>query len=133
MHCFYVVSLPIFLSHPNHTRADVFNDVRFTCSAVGYGIVTLMWKRMGILRVPITAVQVNSTLHDVVDSTLHIKRVNGYYAGEYYCIAENSAGQVKSKIASLLVQGMICVHVVCVCAAVMHVCVFVSIYYNVFV
>jgi len=114
-------------------QADVLNDVRFTCSAVGYGIVTLMWKRMGALRVPITAVQeVNSTLHDVVISTLHIKRVNGYYAGEYYCIAENSAGQVNSNNASLFVQGMMCVHV-CVYAACMHVCVFVSIYYNVFV
>jgi len=119
-HVLLLVSLPIFSSHPNNVQADVFSDITLTCGTVGYGIVALIWKRAGGFRMPITAVQVNSVSHDAVDSTLLIKRVNGYYAGEYYCIAENIAGKVKSKTASLLVQGMyirICTCVcVCVCA-----------------
>ena len=98
------MSLPVFTSHPNNLQVDVFDNVTLICEASGFNIYTITWKRL-FSRFPITATETITKTGDMVTNTLHITRTNGYYAGQYYCIAGNSAGQVSSKVAKLYVQG----------------------------
>jgi len=117
------VSLPVFSFHPKDTTAYVYNDVVLTCEAIGFGKITIVWKRIG-LELPIASIQNNTKSGDTVTSTLHITRTNGYYAGRYYCTAENSAGKVKSKVAKLHVTGKVKMHgVLLVQRMSVHVCV----------
>ena len=39
-----------------------------------------------------------------LSSTLIISEMFGYYSGQYYCIIENEAGKVTSKVANLRIQ-----------------------------
>jgi len=117
-HTYYIlVSLPVFSIHPNDVTTYVYNDIALTCEVGGFGRITIFWKKIGS-KLPITATRSDFKSGDSVSSTLRITRTNGYYAGQYYCIAENSAGNISSRIATLRVTGTehmyYCVHI-CVC------------------
>jgi len=101
---YFSVSLPVFSYHPDDMTTHVYNDVALTCEAVGFGSITVTWKRIS-LELPDTATQSDTKSGDLFTSILRITRTNGYYAGQYYCIAENSAGKVTSEIAKLDVIG----------------------------
>jgi len=104
LYFFILVSLPVLLRQPRDIKAEVYQLVSFICEASGRGNVAIDWKRVGF-ELPVTSRISLSKAGDTVTSILEITRTSGYYAGEYYCIAKNSAGEVTSQIAILTVEG----------------------------
>jgi len=94
----------VFTYHPNNITTSAYSDISLSCEAVGFEIVTITWERVD-LEVPSVATQSDTKLGDTITSILHMTRTNGYFTGQYYCIAVNSAGKVKSKVAVLRVTG----------------------------
>ena len=66
-----------------------------------------MWIKVGSQRLPFTATVTNtsSNINEIV-SVLTISEAIGYYSGQYFCEAKNSAGTTTSSPASLNVNGM---------------------------
>ena len=98
------MSLPVFLRHPVDAKVEVYKSVSFLCEVSGFGNITIIWKRIGF-KLPITSKISVSKAGDMVTSILEITRTSGFYAGQYYCISKNSAGEVRSQIAKLTTQG----------------------------
>ena len=97
---------PVIIKHPDVTTVAVFKTAIFRCTAEGYDITDIIWRKVGSPRLPLTAktVMMKQSLNEVT-SILTITIAAGYYSGEYYCIASNKAGKVYSNTATLLVQG----------------------------
>ena len=84
---------------------SVLNPVSFKCTAHGFGVLKIVWKRVKY-NIPVTAEVTEVKSLNKITSILNITKTAGYYAGQYYCIAENQAGgAVDSQIANLYVQG----------------------------
>jgi len=99
------VSPPKISKHPSAMNVSVFGSVAFKCTAEGFDVIEVTWQRVGCaLPITSTITTVNST--NKVTSILQITKSSGYYSGQYYCTARNSAGTVKSQQASLHVEGM---------------------------
>ena len=84
-----------------------YSSVQFSCIARGFELRTIDWKKADSQRLPLTATVTNtsSNLNEIV-SVLTITEVIGYYSGQYFCEAKNSAGTATSSPASLTVNGM---------------------------
>ena len=82
----------------------VYRSVLFKCSASGFGVLKIVWKRIEH-NMPLTAKVTEKKLLNKITSILKITKTAGYYSGQYYCVAENEVGEVVSQTAQLHVQG----------------------------
>ena len=73
------------------------------CTACGYGLIKIVWKRVAYT-LPVTADMTEEKSFNELSSTLTISEIFGYYSGQYYCIVENKAGKVTSRITTLYVK-----------------------------
>jgi len=78
--------------------------VTLSCKAMSYNPASIKWERVG-LNLPTTANVTEARTKHTVTSFLNITRTVGYYAGQYYCVAENKVGSTSSNISSLIVTG----------------------------
>ena len=83
---------------------SVYESVSFKCTAQGFGELKLVWKRVKH-NMPVTAEVTEEKSLNKITSILKITKTAGYYSGQYYCVAENGAGKVVSRIANLYIQG----------------------------
>ena len=83
---------------------NVYKSVLFKCSASGFGVLKIFWKRIEH-NMPLTAKMAEKKSLNKITSILKITKTAGYYSGQYYCVAENEAGEVISRTARLHVQG----------------------------
>ena len=79
------------------------NSASFVCTARGYGLIKIVWKRV-TYTLPVTADVTEEKSLNEISSILIISEIVGYYSGQYYCIIENEAGKVTSKIVNLCVK-----------------------------
>ena len=84
----------------------VYESVLFKCSASGFGVLQIVWKRIEH-NMPLTAEVAEEKSLNKITSILKITKAIGYYSGQYYCVAENEVGEVISQTAHLHVQGNI--------------------------
>jgi len=70
----------------------------------GYGNIMIEWRKLDS-HLPITATVKSIKSLNAVTSTLEIDQSIGYYKGNYYCTASNSAGVVNSSSAFLNISG----------------------------
>ena len=97
------VSLLTISEQPNNMNINFYESVSFKCSASGFGVLKIVWKRIEH-NMPLTEVTEEKSLNKIT-SILKITKVIGYYSGQYYCVAENEVGEVISQTAHLHVQG----------------------------
>ena len=102
---YIVVNLPVFLKHPGSATANVSTNASFSCAARGFNITDLVWRKVGLSRLPLTATTMTKWSSNEVTSIITITNIVGYYMGKYYCKAMNKAGETSSIQAELLVQG----------------------------
>ena len=93
------------LEQPNNMNISVYESVLFKCSASGFGVLKIVWKRVKH-NMPVTAEVTEKKSLNEITSILKITKATGYYSGQYYCVAENQVGKVVSQIANLYIQGM---------------------------
>ena len=98
------VLMPTILKQPNNMTINVYESVLFKCSASGFGILKIVWKRVKH-NMPVTAEVTEEKSLNKITSILKITKTAGYYSGQYYCVAENQVGGVISQIANLYIQG----------------------------
>ena len=102
---YILASPPVFIQHPISRTVEAFSSVMFECKVQGYGYINIEWRKFGF-DLPRTANINNINSTNEVISVLNITSTVGYYSGQYYCIATNSAGQTAvSLYANLSVQG----------------------------
>ena len=107
----FLVSPPDILSHPSASTVTFFDSVKFSCITRGYELTSVIWKKVGSQRLPFTASITNTSSNiNEITSVLTITEVIGYYSGQYFCEAKNSAGTTTSSPASLTVTGMYAVY-----------------------
>ena len=98
------MALPVIKKQPKSTVVEVNSIAIFDCTARSYGTASITWKRMKS-QLPITTnVTVTKSLNEI-SSFLRIEKTIGYYEGYYYCVIENSVGQVNSSLAYCNVEG----------------------------
>ena len=97
------MGLPVITRQPRSTTVQVFSAGSFTCTARSYGIVSLTWKRLSS-KLPVTASISTSKSSNEITSVLRLDSV-GYYKGYYYCVAENSAGEINSTFVHFAIVG----------------------------
>ena len=85
-------------------KINVYRTVSFQCTAHGFRVLKVVWKRVKY-NMPVTAKVSEEKSLNKITSILKITKATGYYSGQYYCVAENQAGKVVSRIAKLNVQG----------------------------
>ena len=102
---YFLVSPPDILEHPTSSTVAFYGNVQFRCAARGFGLISIVWKRDGLHRLPLTARVTNTTSVNEINSVLTITEVIGYYSGQYLCEAKNSAGTTASSLATLYVNG----------------------------
>ena len=88
-----------------------YESVSFKCTANGFGVLKIVWKRVKH-KMPVTAEVTEDTSLNKITSILKITKTAGYYIGQYYCVAENKVGEVVSEIANLYVQGNLAQNVI---------------------
>ena len=99
-----LVALPTIIKQPSSTIVEANNVATFECSARSYGTPSITWKRFKS-ELPVTAtVTVTKSLNEIA-SVLRIEKTIGYYEGYYYCVIENSVGQVNSSLAFCKITG----------------------------
>jgi len=98
------VSPPDVILHPSSITVDATGKAVFQCVVKGYGSIKVVWKKLDS-RLPATARVNNNKSLNTVTSTLEIDESVGYYKGNYYCTASNSAGVVNSTVAFLNVSS----------------------------
>ena len=99
-----LVSPPVIRKHPTPEKATVYSSITFKCKVEGHGAINVEWRKLGSA-LPVTATVSNANLTNGVSSILKITKLVGFYAGMYYCVASNQAGQTTSKYAKLSVEG----------------------------
>ena len=112
--CAFLASPPDILSHPNPSMVAFYSSVQFSCITRGFELRTIDWRKADSQRLPLTATVTNtsSNVNEIV-SVLTITEVIGYYSGQYFCEAKNSAGTATSSPASLNVNGTYVATYVC--------------------
>jgi len=98
------VSLPTISEEPNDMNVTMYKSVILKCTANGFGLLNVVWKRVEH-NMPITAVTTKNKSLNSISSFLKITEAVGYYSGQYYCVVENKVGKVVSQTANLHVQG----------------------------
>ena len=76
----------------------------FTCSASGYGNVSIEWKKENE-NLPVKSNIFQTTTTQVTNSTLVIPNVTDNDVGRYYCIASSGRKNANSKVATLFFAG----------------------------
>ena len=95
------------MKHPNSYTVTSCGSAQFSCVARGFGLTSIVWKKVGSQRLPFTA-RVTNTSSDHINemvSMLTITELIGYYSGQYFCEAKNIAGTTKSFPATLNVNS----------------------------
>ena len=100
------MSLPTISEHPNDMNISVLNSVSFKCTAQGFGVLKIVWKRVKH-NMPVTAEVTEEKTLNKITSILKFTKTIGYYSGQYYCVAEGEAGEIASQIANLHIQGKV--------------------------
>jgi len=98
------VSLPRISEQPNNMTIDIFKSVSLKCTARGFGLSEIIWKRIRYA-IPVIAETTSIISMNEITSVLKITNTVGYYSGQYYCIAKNEAGKTISQFAYLNVTG----------------------------
>ena len=99
------MALPVITKQPSSVVVEVNKVATFECSAKSYGTASIIWKRLKF-GLPVTAnVTVTKSLNNIT-SVLTIENTIGYYEGYYYCVIENSVGQVNSTFAYCNIKGI---------------------------
>ena len=98
------MSLPKITEQPNNMTIDIFKSVSLNCTARGFGLSEIIWKRIRYA-IPVIAETTSIISVNEITSVLKITNTVGYYSGKYYCIAKNKAGETISQIATLNVIG----------------------------
>ena len=95
------------MNHPTASTVTFFGSVQFSCVIRSYDLSNVIWKKVGSQKLPYTASTTNtsSNINEIV-SVLTITEVIGYYSGQYFCEAKNSAGTTTSSLATLNVNGI---------------------------
>ena len=95
------------MSHPTASTVTYFGSVQFNCFIRSYDLNSVIWKKVGSQKLPFT-VSVTNTSSNIneITSVLTITEVIGYYSGQYFCEAKNSAGTATSSPATLNVNGI---------------------------
>ena len=103
----FVVSAPQIVTHPVDTSAAIPFGGLFTCSARGYGNMSVDWIRIpSKLKLPNKSLTtLESPSRDVFASTLFIPNVTSSDAGEYYCIVWANNKASRSNVAKLQFSG----------------------------
>jgi len=96
------------VDHPSSTTVVFYSSAQFSCTAKGFGIIGVVWKKVGSQKLPFTATvtTVSSGINGIT-SVLSIIEIIGYYSGQYFCEVRNSAGTTTSLPATLNVNGML--------------------------
>jgi len=97
---------PAIFKHPESVNISVCESASLKCTAHGYGLITIVWKRHGF-SLPSTATITEIKSSNAITSILTITGGIGYYSGEYYCVAKTKAEEIPSHIAILQVQGVV--------------------------
>ena len=100
------MSPPTISKHPESVNISVYESASFNCTARGYGLITIVWKRHGF-SLPSTATVTEIKSLNTMTSILTITGGIGYYSGQYYCVAKTKAEEISSHIAILQVQGVV--------------------------
>ena len=100
---YFAVSSPVIVKQPVDVNVTLCKSASFICTAHGFGLTKITWKRVNY-SVPIRASVKEERSSNNLSSTLKIFEVDGYYSGQYYCVAENGAGKIASQIAHLHVK-----------------------------
>ena len=100
----FIVALPVIIKQPKSVVVQAYSVASFVCAARSYGTVSITWKRLNS-ELPITAQIRESKSLNEITSTLSLESI-GYYEGHYYCVIENSAGIVNSRLAHFEISGM---------------------------
>jgi len=95
---------PTITKHPDDVKPVVYKSASFVCTAHGFGLIKIVWKRVNY-SLPITANVTEEKSLNKLTSTLKISDIVGYYSGQYYCVAENKFGKTNSQIANLHVKN----------------------------
>ena len=95
------------MTNPSSSTVVFYDNAQFRCITRGYELLDIVWKKADSQRLPLTAEVTNipSNVNEII-SVLTIIEAIGYYSGQYYCEAKNSAGTIKSSPATLYVNGM---------------------------
>ena len=96
--------MPTIIEQPNDMTINVYESVSFQCTAHGFGVLKVVWKRVKH-NIPVTIEVTEEKSLNKITSILKITKTAGYYSGQYYCVAENQVGEVVSQIANLYIQG----------------------------
>lgn len=98
------MSLPVIEKQPKTTVVEANSVAIFDCTARSYGTASITWKKLKS-QLPVTANVTVTKLLNEITSVLRIEKTIGYYEGYYYCVIENSVGQVQSLLAHCNVEG----------------------------
>ena len=99
------MTLPLITTQPSSTVVQAGDVAVFECAANSYGATSITWKKMNA-QLPATAnVTISKSLNKIT-SVLRIPKTIKYYEGYYYCIIENSVGQVQSTPAYCKITGI---------------------------
>ena len=102
---FLIVTSPLIMRQPSSTVVEAGDVAVLECTAVSYGATSITWKKMNA-QLPATAnVTITRSLNEIT-SVLRIPKTIKYYEGYYYCIIENSVGQVQSTSAYCKITGI---------------------------
>lgn len=94
------------MNHPNPAVVAFYSSIQFSCIARGFELKTVEWKKTDSQRLPFTATVTNTLSNNEIFSVLTVTEVIGYYSGQYFCEARNSAGTATSSQATLFVNGI---------------------------
>ena len=97
------MSTPRITKQPDNVNVNLYKSDSFMCSAHGFGLLKILWKRINYT-LPATATITEEKSLNELSSTLKIFEAIGYYSGQYCCVAENVAGNVTSCTAKLHVK-----------------------------
>ena len=97
--------MPTILDQPNNMTINFYESVSFNCTAHGFGVLKIVWKRVKY-DMPVTEEVTEEKSLNKITSILKINKTAVYYSGQYYCVAENQVGEVVSQIANLYIQGI---------------------------
>ena len=96
---------PKIITHPTDTSAGAPFSALFTCSASGFGELSIEWKRVNSSDVPVKSYHTQLYTEQFTTSTFIIPNVTDDDSGEYYCIGWIGLEASRSKTAMLYYSG----------------------------
>ena len=105
----FTVPGPHIITHPTDTSAAAPFSGVFTCSASGYGTLSIYWMKENS-DLPTKSFVMLSSSPEVINSTLVIPNVTESDVDQYYCIVwADDIKASKSHAAQLSFSGIICI------------------------